>query len=59
MDLFGDRIVIVHAKDFIIKNGKLVFTAVGKGMLNYDIVMKLIKTKKPHINFLKYNRAIH
>ncbi|MEK3887215.1 sugar phosphate isomerase/epimerase family protein [Bacillus sp. FSL K6-3431] len=52
MDLFGDRIVIVHAKDFVIENGKLAFTAVGKGLLDYDAVMKLIKPKKPHINFL-------
>ncbi|MBS4207829.1 sugar phosphate isomerase/epimerase family protein [Bacillus sp. FJAT-50079] len=52
IDLFGDRIAIVHAKDFVIENGKLEFTAVGKGLLNYDFVMKLIKPIKPQINFL-------
>lgn len=52
MDLFGDRIAIVHAKDFVIEDGKLKFTAVGRGLLNYDAIMKLIKPKKPHINFL-------
>lgn len=50
--LFGDRIAIVHAKDFIIEDGKLKFTAVGRGQLNYDLVMQLIKPIKPHINFL-------
>lgn len=52
IELFGDRIAIVHAKDFIVEDGKLKFTAVGRGQLNYDLVMQLIKPIKPHINFL-------
>ncbi|MEH7222648.1 sugar phosphate isomerase/epimerase family protein [Bacillus sp. JJ1566] len=52
IDLFGDRIIIVHCKDFVIEEGKLKFAPPGKGLLNYDLVMELIKPKKPYIQFL-------
>lgn len=51
-DLFGDRIVILHAKDFVIENQSLKLAPVGQGLLNYDLVLKLIKEKKPMINIL-------
>lgn len=51
-NLFGDRMVILHAKDFSVENQMLKPAAVGKGLLNYDLVMKLIKEKKPFINIL-------
>lgn len=52
MDLFGDRVVILHAKDFIIENNQLIPTAVGKGLLNYEYIMNVVKKKKPFINIL-------
>lgn len=52
MELFGDRVVVLHAKDFNIQNNQLTTTAVGKGLLNYDFILKLIKEKKPYINIL-------
>ncbi|WP_306073304.1 sugar phosphate isomerase/epimerase family protein [Neobacillus driksii] len=52
MDLFGERVVILHAKDFIIENNQLVPTAVGKGLLNYKYIIEEIKKKKPFINIL-------
>ncbi|OJH20171.1 AP endonuclease [Bacillus obstructivus] len=52
IELFGDRIAIVHAKDFIIKNDRIETVPVGQGLLNYDVVMKLIKRTKPFIHFL-------
>jgi L-ribulose-5-phosphate 3-epimerase len=52
MDLFGDRVVILHAKDFIIENNQLVPTAVGKGLLNYEFILNVLKEKKPYINIL-------
>lgn len=51
-ELFGDRIVIIHAKDFIVENGKVQQVPVGKGMLNYELLLKLIKTRKPYINVM-------
>lgn len=51
-DLLGDRLVILHAKDFIIEDHALKPTAVGKGLLNYELILTLIKEKKPYINIL-------
>ncbi|NHM32286.1 sugar phosphate isomerase/epimerase family protein [Neobacillus terrae] len=51
-ELFGDRIVILHAKDFIIEDNSIKTTTVGEGLLNYDTVFKFIKEKKPFINIL-------
>ncbi len=51
-ELFGDRIVIIHAKDFVIENGKKQLVQVGKGILNYELLLKLIKTRRPYINVL-------
>ena len=48
----GDKIVIIHAKDFTIENGNLKQAAPGKGMLNYKLLCGLIKEKKPHIEIL-------
>lgn len=51
-ELFGDRIVILHAKDFIIENGQRKVVAPGKGLLNYELLLKLLKNKKPLIHTL-------
>ncbi len=52
IELFGDRIAILHAKDFIVEDNQLKPTAVGKGLLDYDVVIRLIKSKKPFVNIL-------
>ncbi len=51
-DLLSDKIVIIHAKDFLIEDGNLKQVAPGKGMLNYKLLCSLIKIKKPHIEIL-------
>ncbi len=51
-ELFGDRISIIHSKDFIIEDGKIKSVATGKGMLNYELLLGLIKNKKPYIELL-------
>lgn len=52
MDLFGDRVVILHAKDFVIEDNQLVPTAIGKGLLNFDYILNVLKKKKPYMNIL-------
>lgn len=52
IELFGDRITIVHAKDFVIEDNKIVEVPVGKGLLEYKSLLKLLKEKKPLINYL-------
>jgi L-ribulose-5-phosphate 3-epimerase len=51
-ELFGDKMVILHAKDFIIEGQEVKIVPVGHGMLNYDALFKLLKSKKPYITIL-------
>ncbi|WP_088042581.1 sugar phosphate isomerase/epimerase [Bacillus sp. EAC] len=50
--ILGDRIVIFHAKDFIIEGNSLKQVPVGQGLLNYDKLFGLIKHTKPYLNIL-------
>ncbi|WP_258188140.1 MULTISPECIES: sugar phosphate isomerase/epimerase [Bacillaceae] len=54
-ELFGERIVILHAKDYIIENNRVKMVPVGTGLLNYKAVFRYIKKNKPFINILLEN----
>ena len=49
MDLLGDHIAMVHIKDFIRKDGKLVSVAAGTGEMDYTSILRYLKTRKPYI----------
>lgn len=51
-DLFGDRMVILHAKDFVIENDSIKGVPVGNGLLNYEYIFSRLNEKKPYINIL-------
>jgi len=51
-DLFGDRIAIIHAKDYVIEKGALKTAQIGKGWLRHDLVMKFVLEQKPGISIL-------
>jgi sugar phosphate isomerase/epimerase len=51
-DLFGDRMAVVHAKDFRITDGSLVACAPGDGMLDYPLLIPWITSHKPGIAVL-------
>jgi len=51
-ELFGDKIVVLHAKDFDVQDGILKVVPAGKGMLNYDLVIKLLKQANPFVDIL-------
>ncbi|GAB2557101.1 sugar phosphate isomerase/epimerase family protein [Gracilibacillus alcaliphilus] len=53
--LFGDRIVAVHAKDFILEDHKVKMVPVGQGQLRYDLLFAWIKKHKPFIEVLMEN----
>ena len=53
--LFGERIVIVHAKDFIVDNGEITMVPVGTGQLDYIYLLQRLKKEKPFINILLEN----
>ncbi|MEM1502585.1 sugar phosphate isomerase/epimerase family protein [Domibacillus sp. 8LH] len=41
--LFGDKIAVLHAKDVELKNGSLQAVPVGKGLIDYETVFRLIR----------------
>lgn len=54
-ELLRDDIAVIHAKDFIVKDGEVKSVISGRGILNYDLLMGLIKKHKPHIHVLLEN----
>jgi L-ribulose-5-phosphate 3-epimerase len=52
LELFGDRIAIIHAKDFVVENGQMTFARAGLGKLRHDLVMKFAVQEKPGISIL-------
>jgi L-ribulose-5-phosphate 3-epimerase len=51
-ELYGDRIAIIHSKDFVIEKGEFVCRRTGLGMLRHDVVMKFAVQQKPGISIL-------
>lgn len=49
-DLFGNRIVAVHAKDFICEDNEIKLAPIGKGLLNYELLLSELKEKYPYID---------
>ncbi len=50
IELLGKDIAMVHIKDFVVEEGKLVSCAAGTGMMNYAPIVKFIKEKKPYVH---------
>jgi len=56
--LFGHRMVAIHAKDYILEEDR-VNTAIpsGRGLLNYPLLLELIRKHKPMIPVLLENNS--
>lgn len=50
-DLYGDRIVVIHAKDFVIEGRAFKAVRAGRGRLDYELLLGMIK-RKPYISVL-------
>jgi L-ribulose-5-phosphate 3-epimerase len=50
--LFGDRIVAVHAKDFLVGEENLITVPPGKGGFEYGPLLRHLVTRKPGISIL-------
>lgn len=48
--LLGEDIAVIHMKDFILRDGKLLSVAAGTGELNYQPIIEFIKRRKPFIH---------
>jgi L-ribulose-5-phosphate 3-epimerase len=52
LELFGDRIAIIHAKDFVIEKGQIKCVSAGLGRLRHDLVMKFAAKERPGISIV-------
>ena len=48
-DLFGDKIIAIHIKDFVIENGCMKSVIPGEGMLNYKLIFERMNKNIPLI----------
>lgn len=51
-DLFGDQIVCLHAKDFVVDDKGFRSVPAGQGQLNYPLLSELVKQRKSHLDVL-------
>lgn len=51
-ELYGDRIVLIHAKDFVIHEGHLKQVAIGEGLMDYQYLGAILKERKPSIDVI-------
>ena len=49
MDKLCDHIAMVHLKDFVRRDGKLVSVAAGTGEMEYTEILRFLKARKPYI----------
>ena len=49
MDTLCDAIAMVHLKDFIRRDGKLISVAAGTGEMDYREILRFLKARKPYI----------
>ena len=51
-DLFGDRIIVIHAKDFVVDTGRVRAVPAGQGLLNYGLLLDLLRQRKSCIDVI-------
>lgn len=50
--LYGEKIIVIHAKDFILKDNKIITVPLGKGLIDYPHFFKVLKQYKPFIDII-------
>ena len=55
--LYGDRISVLHLKDFVFDNVKQLYRHPGEGHFHYEALMRHIHEQKPHIIGLLENSS--
>lgn len=51
-ELYGDRIILIHAKDFVVENNELKPVPIGQGLLDYKHLFDLTNQYKPGIEVI-------
>ncbi|MEK3661377.1 sugar phosphate isomerase/epimerase [Paenibacillus sp. FSL F4-0236] len=49
LKLLGNRIAIIHLKDFIVQDGSIKIVPVGQGWLEFEPILRYMKYERPHI----------
>ncbi|WP_342562091.1 sugar phosphate isomerase/epimerase [Paenibacillus sp. FSL R7-0345] len=52
LEQLGERIAVIHLKDFTVEDGKIVIVPVGQGQLHFAPILQYMKYKRPHIQGL-------
>lgn len=52
IDSWGDRVVVIHAKDFLVEEGAICPAPLGKGLLDYSFLFQRLGPRKPYINVI-------
>ncbi len=50
IELLGEDIAMVHIKDFVVEDEKLISVAAGTGEMDYTQIIRFIKERKPYIH---------
>lgn len=50
IEVLGDDIAMVHIKDFLVSDDRLVSVAAGTGEMDYTQIIRFIKERKPYIH---------
>lgn len=50
IELLGRDVAVLHVKDFVIKDGKLVSVPVGQGQCHWDRIIPYMKKEKPYMH---------
>ncbi|MBW4081909.1 sugar phosphate isomerase/epimerase [Paenibacillus sp. S150] len=49
LELLGDRIAVLHLKDFTVRDGQIEIVPAGRGLLHFAPLLHYMKYKRPHI----------
>jgi len=52
LDLLGDDIAVIHAKDFVCANGMMTAVPAGCGQLDFAPILEYVKSRKPAVSVL-------
>ena len=50
--LFGERIAAFHAKDFVIRDGRMERVPIGEGLMDFRPILRYIREQKPYVNVI-------
>lgn len=50
VELLGKDVAVLHVKDFVIRDGRLVSVAVGQGQCHWDRILPYMKKEKPFMH---------